>query len=176
MGATGHIDPRQVRAASVLAVACLAVPAAAQTEAEAAAQNMQLAAELCLKGFRQTADLQGQLAAAGFTLSPGMDAGAFEASAFGVGLYAGPDEGGFCKIDSGLVPVPLARAIAEAVVARTYTGTVAPGLPSDNAVAAPGPCQGLTLWDARPVITISFTAAGNSGECLMDGTSAIYLN
>lgn len=169
-----------MREALPSALALLAALAAqdaahAQTQAEAAAQNMQLAAELCLKNLRDAPAIRAALADTGFSVTPGAN-GSFEAAAFGVGVYAGPDEGGFCKVDSALVPVPLAQAIVDAVVARTYTGTVTPGLPGDNANAPPTPCQGRTLWDTRPVITFSFSAAGNSGECLSDGTSAIYLN
>ncbi|MEL6532644.1 MAG: hypothetical protein AAFQ06_06350, partial [Pseudomonadota bacterium] len=89
-------------------------------------------------------------------------------------LDATQDQQGACNIQSQLVDLPTARVIADAITAG-QNGWVAGG-PADQIGAPPGPCQGLTNWDARPVLVISFAAAGNSGECIEDGTSSIVIN
>ena len=146
------------------------------TEAEAAAINMRLAATLCLQSRRVPGQLAQSFEAAGFTVAPWLDAGTFEATAPGVYavLDATQDQQGACNIQSQLVDLPTARVIADAITAG-QNGWVAGG-PADQIGAPPGPCQGLTNWDARPVLVISFAAAGNSGECIEDGTSSIVIN
>ena len=152
------------------------LPAAAQTPEEAAAMNMQLALETCMRHQGLESELPEALAAAGFEISPGMDAGAFELQAPGIhGVVGGTPGDGYCSIQSESVPLALAEAIGSAVGERLFPGKVVAGAPESDASTPPAPCEGYTIWDARPVITVSYAQAGNSGECVNDGTSAIIL-
>lgn len=151
--------------------------AQAQTEAEAAAQNMQLATEICLRDIRNAQQIPGRLAQAGFSVGPGLDSGTYEFSAFGVnGLIDASGSDGFCSVQSTRVPLALASAIGQATADRLYPGAATPGAPSSPGSGPAGFCDGLTFWDARPIITVSYAQAGNSGECIDDGTSAILID
>ena len=37
------------------------------------------------------------------------------------------------------------------------------------------PCDGLSIFAPRMLIRVTYSAAGNSGDCLNDGTSAIQI-
>lgn len=161
--------------------ALLLVPqgATAQDDAQtqAAAQNMQLAAELCLRNYRTETDLPEAFTSAGFTLSRSHDAEALDFDAFGVSGGFVPDPArGYCYAQSGSVPLALAEAIGRAVSDRLFPGQVAEGRPERNVNAPLRPCEGLQIFAPQQLITISYAAAGNSGDCVNDGTSAIIIN
>jgi hypothetical protein len=165
----------------VLALAttlAISIPATAQTPAEAAAMNMHLALDTCMRHHRRSDDLPDALMSAGFALSPGMDEGTFEFTApgvFGI-IRAGGAAGGYCSIQSSMVPIAQAEGIGAAVGERYWPGKVVPGSPAGNANTPPEPCEGYTIWETRPIITVSYAQAGNSGECVNDGTSAIIIS
>lgn len=159
------------------------VPALSQapeagSEAEAAAINMRLAATICLRHVRTPSELQAAYTEAGFAVEPYIDPGSFNATAPGVGVLFGGTGGpqGFCKVESVLVDLAMARAIGDAIVAEYPEGAFTPGWPGETQSAPPPLCQGYVAWDARPIITLVYTAAGNSGECIDDGTSSIFID
>jgi hypothetical protein len=166
-----------IRAFLVLALALAApVPLAAQTPAEAAAQNMQLAAELCLRNHRTEADLPQAFAAAGFSVTPLSGAGTFDFVAPGIdGTVDTVPASAFCSIQSTLVPLEMAEAIGRATAERLFADKVEEGAPERNINEPLKPCEGLQIFATQDLITISYAAAGNSGECLNDGTSAILI-
>lgn len=151
-------------------------PLAAQTPAEAAAQNMQLAAELCLRNHRTEADLPEAFSDAGFLLSPSSASGTYDFTAPGVtGNFDTLPPSAFCSVRSSLVPLPMAEAIGRAVAERLFSDKVEEGAPERNINDPLKPCEGLQIFATQELITISYAAAGNSGECLNDGTSAILI-
>jgi hypothetical protein len=152
------------------------VPSAAQTHEEAAAMNMHLALDTCMRHHRRSDELPDALAAVGFALAPGMDAGTFEFTAPGVfGVVTADGMSGYCSIQSSMVPIPQAEGIGTAVGERYWSGKIVPGSPAGNASTPPEPCEGYTIWETQPIITVSYSQAGNSGECILDGTSAIII-
>ena len=156
--------------ASLLALAAL--PAAAQTPEDAAATNMMLATEICLRHQHRDAALPGALQAAGFTVTPGLDAGSHDIQGPELSGIVAP---GYCTFQSPRVAIPTAEAIGMAVGRHLFPNGVEPGQPSSQANAPRRPCEGYTIWSTRPVITVSYAQAGNSGECIDDGTSAIII-
>ena len=161
-----------MRTVFALLLTLAAAPATAQSPEDAAATNMMLATEICLRHQHQDAALPGAFQASGFTLVPGMDAGSFEFSGPEVFGLISP---GFCSIQSQKVAIPTAEAIGLAVGEHLFPNGVQPGQPSSQANAPRRPCEGYTIWSTRPVITVSYAQAGNSGECIDDGTSAIII-
>ena len=156
--------------------AALATSAAAQTEAEAAAMNMQLALDLCLRNYRTEAEIVPAMQAAGFEVRPSMDAGTHEVSAPGIsGLVTGDPDAGYCTIQSPQVPLPMAEAIGRAVADRLFPGKVETGGPETPVGTPPAPCEGLSVFAPQQLIRITYAAAGNSGECREDGSSAIIV-
>ncbi|MFK7870541.1 MAG: hypothetical protein AB8B58_15040 [Roseobacter sp.] len=153
----------------------LAVPAplSAQTAAEAAAQNMQLAAELCLRNYRTPQTLGQAFSSAGFTLGPSaLAAGVTDFTAPGI---TGAFQTGYCYTQSDMVPLPMAEAIGRAVADRLFPGLVHDGAPEHVAGTPLKPCEGLQVFAPQNLIAISYAAAGNSGECISDGTSSIII-
>ncbi|MEM1272898.1 MAG: hypothetical protein AAGF88_03720 [Pseudomonadota bacterium] len=150
----------------------------AQSEADVAATNMRLAATLCLQHARTPSQFEAAFAAAGFSVRDGLDAGVYVASAPGVGVLMvdpGTPEG-FCRVESGLVSIALARVIGDAIVAEYPAGAFQPGWPGETASAPPPLCQGYVAWDARPIITITYESAGNDADCVDRGNSAIVVD
>ena len=168
-----------MRAAAValpLLAAIVPLPISAQSPEEAAAMNMQLALETCMRHQGRENALPAAFQAAGFEVTPAQDAGDYQFEAPGVwGYIAGETGGGYCTVQSARVPLALAETIGTAVGERLFPGQVTPGSPAGNAATPPAPCEGYSIWDTRPVITVSYAQAGNSGECVNDGTSAIIL-
>ncbi|MDU8944609.1 hypothetical protein [Ovoidimarina sediminis] len=161
-----------MRQTLLLLATFLAAPATAQTPQDAATANMMLATEICLRHQHQDAALPGALQAAGFTVTPGLDQGSYDIQApelFGV---IAP---GYCTFQSQRLPIATAEAIGLAVGEYLFPNGVQPGQPSSQANAPRLPCEGFTVWSTRPVITVSYAQAGNSGECVNDGTSAIII-
>lgn len=151
--------------------------AVAQTPEEAAAMNMQLALDTCIRHHRRSDDLPKALADVGFTITPGVDADTYDLEAPGVfGIISTGSHSGYCSIQSPLVPLGLAEAIGTAVGGRHFPGKVVPGSPAGNASTPPEPCEGYTIWETQPIIIVSYAQAGNSGECTDDGTSAINIS
>ena len=161
-----------------LALLALTLPAplAAQSPQEAAAQNMQLAAELCLRNHRTESEIPQAFAAVGFSVSPYTDSGAFEFTAPGVtGTVDTLPPSAFCSVQSTDVPLEMAEAIGRALADRLFPGLVQEGSP-EHVVGTPlAPCEGLQIFATQELLTLSYAAAGNSGECLNDGTSAILI-
>lgn len=134
--------------------------------------NMQLAAELCLKNYRTPDAMADAFAAAGFTLAPGMDAGSYEVSAPEMWGIVSPGQGeSYCNIQSQAVPLSTAQAIGTALGDRLFPGMASQGSPEGGH----GPCDGISILAPQRMIWISYSQAGNSGECIDDGTSAIVL-
>ena len=158
-------------------VLTLPAPIAAQSAAEAAAQNMQLAAELCLRNHRSESEMPQAFSAAGFSLSPSSDTGTYEFTAPGVwGVFTTLPPSAFCSVQSPDVPLAMAEAIGRALADRLFPGAVQEGGP-EHVVGTPlAPCEGLQIFATQELLTLSYAAAGNSGECLNDGTSAILIN
>lgn len=161
--------------ALMLAGSAQAQNPAPSDEAEAAAINMRLAATLCLQNIRDPEGLVPAFEGAGFTVMDWIDPDSYEAIAPGV--YAlivnrGGREG-YCSVQSTLVPLAVARAIGDALVAD---GGWVPGWPGEDASAPPPLCEGYVNWNARPIITIRYFSAGNAGDCDDDGTSAIVID
>ncbi|MDG4649910.1 hypothetical protein P6F26_15800 [Roseibacterium sp. SDUM158017] len=159
-------------------IAAAALPSAAQTDAEAAAMNMRLAATLCLQNVRTPGGMAGAFEAAGFVVTPGMDAGTHEVSAPGVSglLQVRTPREGYCTVMSPIVDLAMANAIGRAITVEVAPQAWVPGQPDQQAGAPVGPCGGFTNWDVTPIVTLRYAAAGNSGECIDDGTSAIIIN
>ena len=172
-----RISPNfRLRSLAAAAVLLAATPVTAQTPEEAAAMNMQLAVETCMRHQKQADQLPAALEAAGYSVSPGMDESTFDFSAPGVTGLVQTDGTGYCSIQSTMVPLDLAEAIGAAVGERLFPGNVTPGSPAGDASTPPEPCEGYTIWETQPIITVSYAQAGNSGECADDGTSAIIIS
>lgn len=163
----------------VTLTAFLSAPAFAQTagsgqhsaegsgDANPALFYMKEAAKFCVGNFGRPDLVEGALRSAGFALTPGMDAGTFEARAPGV--YALVDVSSsrtYCSIQSQEVALSEAREIGVAVMNRFFPSAAKSG---------PGACDGLSVNRFQPPLRMSFAQAGNSGECVDDGTSAIVI-
>lgn len=150
-------------------------PSAPMSEAEAAGINLRLAADLCIRNVRIPSDLTDAFTAAGFALTPGLDPGVFEARAPGVfAAFGGTGQwDGFCFAESDQVDLPTAQAIMTAILADFPPGAFERGWPGEASAAPPPLCEGYVAWDLRPILTVSFSAAGNSGECVDNGTAQI---
>lgn len=150
----------------------LAGSAQAQSDAEAAAQNMGLAVDLCLQ---ELVDKDGQregliprFQAAGFTIYP--SDGWAEVTAPGVFGYLTPGEAqSFCGIQSSLVPMAMAAQIAQDRVNFRYPG----GAPVPAAPENRAGCPILRYTAAGQGLRMTILSAGNSGECADPNSSAI---
>lgn len=158
---------RAIALASALATGA-ATLCPAQTPAEAAAANLSGGAQICLTGFRDPAALPATFASAGWTLSPGMDAGSYELAAPGVFGVLVPGDA-YCMLQSSEVGLDATRAIGHALVERFFPGTWRAGAPEGGT----GPCDGFSVFPGQGLIWMSFSSAGNSGECVDDGGAII---
>ncbi|MEM1073559.1 MAG: hypothetical protein AAGI36_03865 [Pseudomonadota bacterium] len=138
-----------------------------------AAQNMRLAAELCLRNYRTPADTKPAFAAAGYQLSPGLDAGVTNFNAPGV---SGGFEAGYCFIQSTDVPLAMAEEMGLRLAQSLFPGKVELGNPELPVGQPVPPCDGLSVFATQNLIRISYSAAGNGGDCINDGSSAIVIN
>ena len=67
----------------------------------------------------------------------------------------------------------MARVIGDAIVAEYPAGAFEPGWPGEPSAAPEPACVGYTAWGARPIITLTYAAAGNSGDCIDSGSSIV---
>lgn len=149
-------------------------PAVAQNLSPAA-RAMQAAADACMRNYGSPDSLIPALKKAGFSVAEGMDAGAYEFSGSGVFGVAVPGNGQtYCTVQSSQVPLNLARGIGLGLARSIF------GYSNDRENGTPegrrGPCDGLNLLAPQRVIWIHYAQAGNSGECVDDGSSAIILD
>lgn len=157
---------------TALALALLPGALPAQTQAEAAARNMQLG----LRDDRTENALPEVLSAAGFTVSPNSDAGTHAVETPGVNGYVTTDPAqGTCTLKSHRVPLRMAEAIGRGVADRRFPGKVGARGTEHPVGTTPKPCDGLPVFAPQQRILLSYTAAGNGGDCLNDGSSAILL-
>lgn len=155
----------------VTALACCLLSAAAAV-AQDASDRLREATEICLRNYLTPDDIPDALAGAGFALAPGMDAGSFEVSAAGVrGIVVPADR--YCTFQSPAVPLADALAETRALADRLFPGMVEDGHPERGPSE---PCDGMSIFPPRGLIWVHFAQAGNSGECVDDGTSAIIMN
>lgn len=168
-----------IRSALIPAIAAallLPQPLAAQGALKVGVQNMRLAMEICLRNYRSEGMLQQGFAQAGFALQQGHDADVFEFDAPGVSggfRTSGPE--GYCYLGSGDVPLAIAEEMGLNLAQTLFPGMVTLGNPERSINAPVAPCDGLSIFAPQTLIRITYSAAGNSGECLNDGTSAIQI-
>lgn len=142
-------------------------PAEAGAEADLALIYMEEATKICVGNTGRPDLVEGALSSAGFSLVPGVDAGTFEARAPGV--YALIDTSSsrtHCSIQSQEVALSTAREIGMSVTRRLF--------PSAK-MFGHGACDGPIVTGLRPPLRMTFAQAGNSRECIDDGTSAIVI-
>ena len=153
------------------------LPAQAQDNASVSAHNMRLAIEVCLLNYRTEPGLSEAFLVAGFTLYDGLDPGSYEFEADGVsGLFTTRDATGYCTVQSPLVPLATAEALGAELATTLFPGNVVAGGPEHPVGTPVPPCAGLSVFALQQLITITYAAAGNSGECLIDGTSAVIIS
>jgi hypothetical protein len=132
---------------------------------------MRSVAEICLRNYRTPDAAPPALEAAGMTLSP-MEGETFEIS--------GPDVWGivtagtelYCTVQSTEVPLEIAQEIGGDLAHALFPDLVQPGAPEGGQ----GPCDGYSIFAPRQLIWLHYAQAGNSGECINDGTSAIIIH
>ena len=150
-----------------------AAPAVAQSEAEAAAQNMGLAVDLCLQDLPDRDGLREGLIprfqAAGFTIYA--DEGWTEVTAPGVVAYLSPREAErYCSVQAPLVPMARAAQIAQDRVNYRFPGGApAPAAP-ENRAGCP-----ILRYNAAGMarLRMAIWSAGNGGGCDDPASSAI---
>jgi hypothetical protein len=152
--------------ALVLLGALAAAPAAAQSMADAGAQNMETGAVMCLLNYRDMSVVQERFAGAGWKVAPGAD-GAFEATVTGAAARVVPAEG-LCEIRSAVTPLPRAQEIGLSLMQRFFNGQFEPGRPDGIAAA----CDGYTAFPGQTVIWMRFASADGAG-CADDGGAII---
>lgn len=148
----------------------------AQPQSEAAAQNMQRASDLCLREYCNAAALPQAFVAASFNLAPGRDVGTFNFEAPGVSALFVTDPAqvyGTVQFEGAALAMDNATGLA--LSNRLFPGMGQPGGPEALVGTPVGPFDGLSILAPQGLIRISRAAAGNSGECLNDGTSAIII-
>ncbi|MBV7410323.1 hypothetical protein [Maritimibacter sp. DP1N21-5] len=128
-------------------------------------------AETCLVNYRTPDEALPALEGLGLTLTAGMDEGSWEVSGPGVmGIVSTVPEI-YCSIQSTEVNLDNARNIGTSLAERLFPGMIQMGAPEGGN----GPCDGLSIFAPRQLIWIRYAQAGNSGECIDDGTSAIII-
>ncbi|MEM1386783.1 MAG: hypothetical protein AAF748_10045 [Pseudomonadota bacterium] len=162
-----------VRVLILLAAFGLSAPALAQdpnADPRSAALNLGLAAKLCMTGSRVPDTLPQIFGEAGFDISPGLGEMEFEVRAHGI--FGAFDIGsGYCFIQTAVVPLETTQPMIRDLANTLYPGQVQEGAPEGGT----GPCDGLSIFAPRRLIWVSYAAAGNSGECLFDGTSSVII-
>ncbi len=136
------------------------------------AATMRAVLEACLRNYPEPKRALPALEAAGMTLSPTGDLHSWEMS--GEGVFGNVDVSGeiYCSIQSQSVPLETAQAIGTELANSLFPNLVQPGAPEGGN----GPCDGLSIFAPRQMLWLRYAHAGNSGECINDGTSAIILN
>ncbi|MDF0602292.1 hypothetical protein P1J78_16245 [Psychromarinibacter sp. C21-152] len=133
---------------------------------------MRQGTELCLRNYRTPDRIAPELEAAGYTLTPGMDHGSFDVAAPGLWGVVVPADA-YCTFQSEDVPLAAAQAMGEALADTLFPGQVQPGHPERGMAS---PCNGISIFAPQRLIWVHYAQAGNSGECVHDGTSAIIVN
>ncbi len=152
-------------------------PAQAVGALVAATKNMSLAAEICLRNYRTETGLPDAFRTAGFSISAGLDAGFFNFEGPQVwGGFSTDTTKGYCYVQSGDVSLVIAEEMGLRL-ANTLFGedVVELGNPELPVGQPAPPCDGLSIFAPQQLIRITYSAAGNSGECLNDGSSAIII-
>ncbi|WP_172299309.1 hypothetical protein [Pseudoruegeria sp. HB172150] len=145
---------------------------ALEPEAPAPAELMRAATEACLRNYRTPDDIPGALEAAGLTLAPGMDADSYDVSGPGLWGIAAPSEL-YCTFQSRDLPLADAKAMGTDLANTLFPGMIQEGHPERGMGS---PCDGLSIFAPQSLIWLHYAQAGNSGECVDDGSSAIILN
>jgi len=150
-----------------------ASPAMAQdpnADPKTAAINLGLAVKLCLAAYRLPSALPDEFRQAGFTVAPGLDANSFEFDAHGVvGVFQTTT--GYCLAQTAVVPLETTQPFIKELSETLFPGMVELGAPEGGN----GPCDGLSIFAPQKMIRVSYSATGNSGDCLFDGTSAVII-
>ncbi|ABG31239.1 hypothetical protein CEP88_17900 [Roseobacter denitrificans] len=157
-------------------VALLPMPLTAQGSLKVGMQNMRLAMEICLRKYRSEETLRQGFAQAGFALRQSHDADVLDFDAPGVSggfRTSGPE--GYCHMASGDVPLALAEEMGLKLAQMLFPGMVTQGHPERDMNQPVAPCDGLSIFAPQTLIRVTYSAAGNSGDCLNDGTSAIAI-
>ncbi|WP_227268927.1 hypothetical protein [Roseobacter weihaiensis] len=145
---------------------------AAQGNLKVATQNMRLAFELCLHNYRTPLDLPYAFSSTDFTLGKSLDEGVTEFSAPGI---SGTFQAGYCNIQTPDVPLAIAEDMGQRTAETLFPGMVTLGNPERNINQPVAPCDGLSIFAPQMLIRVTYSAAGNSGDCLNDGSSAIAI-
>lgn len=153
----------------------LASPASAQdpnADPRSAALNLGLGAKICLTNYRTPDALQNAFTTAGFTVSPSFDAGVFDVSAHGVA--GGFDSrSGYCYLMTAVVPLETTQTLTQDLAASLFPGMIQPGHPETGMES---PCNGVSIFAPQKLIWMHYAAAGNSGDCIFNGTSAVIID
>ncbi|WP_425052985.1 hypothetical protein [Psychromarinibacter sp. S121] len=145
-----------------------ATPAAEPTSAEL----MRMASEICLRNYRSSSEIPAALEEAGFTLVPGMDEGVSELTGPRIFGWVAPNEN-YCSFQAQDVSLDDTMAMGRSLADTLFPGMVQEGHPERGLAS---PCDGLSIFAPQSLIWVHYSAAGNSGECNVDGTSAILLS
>lgn len=137
-----------------------------------AVNAMRAVVEACLRNYRTPGSVLPALEAAGMVLSPGLDAGSWDFAGNGVNGVVIPGDELFCSIQSSEVPLDAAQSMSSDLAYALFPDMIQPGAPEGGK----GPCDGLSIFAPRQLIWMRYAHAGNSGECINDGTSAIIIN
>ena len=159
-------------AASSLAILIGAGSANAQTPAEAAAINMQLAVQVCLSNYAIASEFVPAFQNAGFTVVSGMEAGVFEFSAYGVNGFLSPqDFANGCSVQSEQVPLATATEMAQSLITQLFGSNAQSGHPEN----IPTPCPIWSIFANRRLIVVEVVSAGNGGVCTDPTSSGIIV-
>ena len=149
-------------------------PETAEPRPSGAETVLRAAAEACLRNYRTPDQIIPGLKAAGLTITPGMDAGSFEASGPDIwGIVEPGAEQSYCTFQSPTVPLDRTLAIGADIANTLFPGNIQPGHPERGLQT---PCDGHSIFAPRRLLWMHFADAGNSGECTGAGGSAIILN
>lgn len=176
MARNRHSPTRTAHHATFTALVCWAIGGAApaqaqQIDVETAALNLGLAVKICLTNYRTPGEFQNAFTGAGFTIAPGIDSDVYDLNGYGVwGLFN--ETTGLCNIQSEAVPLETTQPLIRDLAEQLFPGQVQPGAPE----GANGPCDGISIFAPQKLLWVRYSQAGNSGECIFDGTSAVVVN
>ena len=145
---------------------------AATADTSSASKTMRAAIEACLRNYRTPGAALPALEEIGLTLTPGMDAGAWDFHGAGVNGVVVAGRELYCSIQSSEVSLDTAKALSADLAFSLFPEMVQVGAPEGGK----GPCDGYSIFAPRQLIWMRYAQAGNSGECINDGTSAIIIN
>ena len=145
---------------------------AAQARTNDSAETMRAVIDICMRNYRTPQQSLSALESAGMALAPTGDQGGWEFSGGGVFGNVTVNDTIYCSIQSQSVPLDTAQAIGTELAYALFPNLVQPGAPEGGR----GPCDGLSIFAPRQMLWLRYAQAGNSGECINDGTSAVILN